>query len=268
MLTSSFLKWAGGKNRALPTIFKILPKSGHTLIEPFVGSGSVSLNTDYKNYILNDSNPDLINTMLAVVRDPRGLITELCEYFTAEYNTQDAFIELRDRFNKATCPWEKAKLFIYLNKHCYNGLCRYNNAGGFNTSFGRYRSPSIPVEQILFFSKKFKKAIFTCGEFDQIALPKKSAVIYCDPPYIPASKTANFTSYTGSDFKEVDHIRLNKIASLWSSQGNQVFISNSDTPQTLSLYSDKKNSAQFNVRRSISRQGENRNAVGELLLMY
>jgi DNA adenine methylase len=55
-----FLKWAGGKYRLIDRIQSALP-AGNRLIEPFVGSGAVFLNTDYKSYVLTDSNPDLIN---------------------------------------------------------------------------------------------------------------------------------------------------------------------------------------------------------------
>lgn len=268
MLNSSFLKWAGGKNRALGKIFETMPREGNILIEPFVGSGSVSLNTNYKHYVLNDNNPDLINTMLAVVKDPKGIIAELSEYFNADTNTQDAFIELRRKFNVEKCPWERAKLFIYLNRHCYNGLCRYNNSAEFNTSFGRYSAPLLPREQILFFSKKLKKATFTCGEFDKVRVPQKKSVIYCDPPYVPDSKTANFTSYTKNGFGEVDHIRLNVAATSWQKKGSLVFISNSKTDETLRLYSNKTAYTEFEVRRSISHKGENRGPAGEVLLVY
>ena len=41
-----FLKWAGNKYRIIDQICAVLPP-GNRLIEPFVGSGAVFLNTDY-----------------------------------------------------------------------------------------------------------------------------------------------------------------------------------------------------------------------------
>lgn len=56
----AFLKWAGGKYPLLDDIKRHLPK-GECLVEPFVGAGSVFLNTDFSRYILADINSDLIS---------------------------------------------------------------------------------------------------------------------------------------------------------------------------------------------------------------
>jgi len=67
-----FLKWAGGKYRLLERIKTQLP-SGNRLIEPFVGSGAVFLNTDYDKYLLGDINPDLINLYGCLKDEGEGL---------------------------------------------------------------------------------------------------------------------------------------------------------------------------------------------------
>ena len=59
-MIKSPLKWAGGKTRVLPELLKHLPKAD-CLIEPFVGSGTVFMNTEYRRYVLCDSNRALIN---------------------------------------------------------------------------------------------------------------------------------------------------------------------------------------------------------------
>ncbi|ECW7876174.1 DNA methylase, partial [Salmonella enterica subsp. enterica] len=64
-----FLKWAGGKYSLLPELDRLIP-AGKRLIEPFVGGGSVFLNSDkHERFLLADVNADLINLyqMLAVV---------------------------------------------------------------------------------------------------------------------------------------------------------------------------------------------------------
>ena len=59
-LQKPFLKWPGGKIRVVPKLLEVLP-AGRRLIEPFVGSGAVFLNTNYEHYLLADTNQDLIN---------------------------------------------------------------------------------------------------------------------------------------------------------------------------------------------------------------
>ena len=72
-MIKSPLKWAGGKTRVLPELLKHLPKAD-CLIEPFVGSGTVFMNTEYRRYVLCDSNRALINFFLALREDPERLI--------------------------------------------------------------------------------------------------------------------------------------------------------------------------------------------------
>lgn len=270
MHTHSFLKWAGGKGNALPHVFRTVPTAGDVWIEPFVGSGTVALNTNYKKYILNDSNADLITLFKMVCADPKGFILDLPQYFKDEFNEKSAFTELRAQFNASTDDWERSLLFVYLNRHCYNGLMRYNKSGLFNTSFGRYKKPLIPEDAILEFSQKFKKAIFLHGCFSELPLGKTkvASVIYCDPPYIPLSKTASFTSYTKTGFKPEDHDSLNEIAVAWKKKGHTVFISNSDAPLIDKHYPDRTRDERFDVRRSISQSGGKREASGEILMSY
>lgn len=136
----AFLKWAGGKYPLLDEIKKHLPQ-GDCLIEPFVGAGSVFLNTDYSRYILADINSDLISLYNIVKTQTDDYVRQAREYFTPEMNQADVYYHLRDEFNQSQDPFRRALLFLYLNRHGYNGLCRYNLRGEFNVPFGRYRKP-------------------------------------------------------------------------------------------------------------------------------
>ncbi|HKN03862.1 MAG TPA: Dam family site-specific DNA-(adenine-N6)-methyltransferase, partial [Buttiauxella sp.] len=133
----AFLKWAGGKYPLLEDIKKYLPK-GDCLIEPFVGAGSVFLNTDYSRYILADINSDLINLYNIVKTRTDEYVEESRKLFTAAQNDEQAFYLNRTEFNLCKDEFRRALLFLYLNRHCYNGLCRYNLRGEFNVPFGRY----------------------------------------------------------------------------------------------------------------------------------
>lgn len=91
------LKWMGGKSRVLPELLQVLPDAEY-FVEPFVGAGSVFLNTKYPNYILGDTNPDLIE-LLTMARDrPEALILEAKALF-ANGTDRGLYMERREGFN-------------------------------------------------------------------------------------------------------------------------------------------------------------------------
>ena len=140
----AFLKWAGGKYGLVDTIRRHLPDS-ELLIEPFVGAGSVFLNTDYPSYQLNDINADLIALYRLLKSRHQHYIADARALFTTQHNQKDAYLSLRQQFNHSTDPYERSVLFLYLNRHGYNGLCRYNLSGKFNVPFGSYKKPYFPA---------------------------------------------------------------------------------------------------------------------------
>lgn len=95
-MIKSPLKWAGGKTRVLPELLKHLPKAD-CLIEPFVGSGTVFMNTEYRRYVLCDSNRALINFFLALREDPERLILIARNVFR-NGNNEDSYYEERKLF--------------------------------------------------------------------------------------------------------------------------------------------------------------------------
>ncbi len=129
---------------------------------------------------------------------------------------------MRQLFNQTTDPYQRSLLFLFLNRHCYNGLCRYNQSGFFNVPFGKYKKPYFPEAELEAFAEKAKKATFVCMDYQQLfaQLPAEAAV-YCDPPYVPLSKTASFTSYAKNSFNLDDQADLANL----SEQRNSVAIS-------------------------------------------
>ena len=126
-----FLKWAGGKYSLLPELDRLIP-AGKRLIEPFVGGGSVFLNSDKpERFLLADVSADLINLyqMLAVV--PDSVIYEAMKAFR-HLNDAENYTLIREAFNAQRLDAvERAAAFLYLNRHCFNGLIRYNLDGFF-----------------------------------------------------------------------------------------------------------------------------------------
>lgn len=88
----AFLKWAGGKYPLLDDIKKHLPQ-GDCLIEPFVGAGSVFLNTDFSRYILADINSDLIGLYNIVKLRTDEYVAAAREMFTPENNAAEQYYQ-------------------------------------------------------------------------------------------------------------------------------------------------------------------------------
>jgi len=264
----AFLKWAGGKYSLVEHIQARLPQA-NKLIEPFVGAGSVFLNTQYKRYLLNDINPDLINLYNFLKAQPDAIIHDARSFFNGERNDEKMYYALREEFNATEDEYYRAILFLYLNRHGYNGLCRYSLAGRFNVPFGRYKKPYFPEHEMFVFAEKAQKATFTCLPFEKVfTRARRGNVIYCDPPYAPISKTAAFTSYAARSFGQDAQEKLAELAMRSAKKrGIPVLVSNHDLPLTRSLYKGADFSM-LSVKRSISQNGATRKPVDEILAYF
>ncbi|CAE6922108.1 Dam family site-specific DNA-(adenine-N6)-methyltransferase [Vibrio sp. B1FLJ16] len=264
----AFLKWAGGKYGLVEDIQRHLPPA-RKLVEPFVGAGSVFLNTDYDQYLLADINPDLINLYNLLKARPEEYISEAKRWFVAENNRKEAYLSIRAEFNNTDDVMYRSLAFLYMNRFGFNGLCRYNKKGGFNVPFGSYKKPYFPEAELEFFAEKAKKATFVCeGYPETFRRARKGSVVYCDPPYAPLSNTANFTSYAGNGFTLDDQAALADIAERTATErAIPVLISNHDTTLTRRLYHGADLSV-VKVKRTISRNGSGRNKVDELLALF
>jgi len=266
----SALKWAGGKKKVVHEIASLLPKRGKKrLVEPFVGGGSVFLNLDYEEYLLVDMNQDLINLFNIIKNQPIEFIAEAQKFFNGNNNQPETYYELRSQFNQSDDPYERSLLFLYLNRHGYNGLCRYNKSGGYNVPFGRYKRPYFPKDELKYFSEKAQKATFLQGDFETtFSQLKANDVVYCDPPYSPINPTSNFTAYAGNSFTDEDQKRLVNCAEIARSKGIPTLISNHYVDFTRKLYNEASKQKFFQVQRSISQKGKERVKVKEVLALY
>lgn len=263
------LKWAGGKYRLLPELLPRLPP-GRRFVEPFAGSGAVFLNGEWENCLVADLNADLILFHRTLADGDAGFVRRCRELFE-NGNAGEIYYERRERFNSLPPGPERAALFLYLNRHGYNGLVRYNASGGFNVPFGRYRAPYFPETEMSAFAARARHGAveFAVGDFRTVmAGLGRGDVAYCDPPYAPLSRTANFTAYSGLVFGPGDQCALAEMAERAAAQGARVAVSNHDIPEVRDLYRGATSIVSFPVRRSISCDGGARGMVDELLAIY
>jgi len=266
----SALKWAGGKKKVVHEIASLLPKKGKKrLVEPFVGGGSVFLNLDFDEYLLIDMNKDLIALFNIIKNQPTEFIADAKCFFNGDNNQPEKYYQLRSQFNQSNDPYERSLLFLYLNRHGYNGLCRYNKSGGYNVPFGRYKHPYFPNDELRYFSEKAQKATFVQGDFETaFSQLEENDAVYCDPPYSPINPTSNFTAYAGNSFTDEDQKRLVNCAELAKNNNIPTLISNHYVDFTRELYKGATKQKLFQVQRTISQKGKGRIKVKEILALY
>jgi DNA adenine methylase len=264
-INKAFLKWAGGKRTSLPMINKAIGWVDGRLIEPFAGSAVVSLNIEAFGYVLADLNEDLIN-LYELVRTESEEFIYYCEsFFTDENNKEKVYYGLRQQFNRARDKRERAALFVYLNRHSFNGLCRYNAHGFYNVPYGKYKKVRFPKKEMMFFAQKAKVSEIYCQGFEEtIKLAKPEDIVYCDPPYIPLNDTAMFTDYTSEGFTMEQHEQLAKLA---EESECKFLISNHSTEFTKELYK-KAEIIERDVGRFVGASKDSRKPVKELLAIY
>lgn len=149
---------------------------------------------------------------------------------------------------------------MYLNRHCFNGLTRYNLKGEFNVGFGSYKKPYFPLAEMEAFLMKAPECEFMSGDFCAVInFAGEGDVVFCDPPYEPLPGTDGFTSYSGQRLTFDDQVRLVESLIDARSRGARIIITNSSAPKVQELYSlSCFDVHQYEAKRSISCKGNGR----------
>ena len=269
------LKWAGGKARLAPAISEAFTeRCSGTYIEPFIGSAAVFLhrhvNEEVSNAVLADINPKLIAVHKAI-RDDLDDVLEILRSMPRE-DYEPHYYGVREAFNAGPHSGPlHASRFIWLNRACFNGLYRENKKGSFNVPVGRYKKVSLPppaafravsaaLQATELVVADFREVMKRAGNGDQV---------YCDPPYVPLTATANFTGYAKGAFADTEQRALAYLARRAAVKGATVVLSNHDTPYVVDdLYTTNdgfQHVARPRVTRAISRAASSRKGVGEVI---
>jgi DNA adenine methylase len=267
-----FLKWAGGKWSLAAEIASLLPVdlADRAYREPFLGGGAMFFflhgNRRPRESHLSDALADLVRTY-GVVRDDATRLVRALERLRAAHDDAH-YYRVRDAFNRLDqgTALQRASWLIYLNKTGYNGLFRTNRAGHFNVPVGRFVNPRVvDGPKMAAASVALRDASLRCASFEHLLdAASPGDVIYLDPPYVPLSRTANFSSYSTS-FGPTEQRRLADVFRKLDRRGCLLALSNSDTAEVRQLYDG------FDLRpivapRSIGARGSARGSVTELLV--
>ena len=271
-LVAPFLKWVGGKRQLMPSIVEHLPENikDYKYIEPFIGGGAVFFNLQPKNAIINDYNEELINVYQVIKDNLDELIIDLKKHKNeAEYFYSIRSLDRNGEFKKLSAV-QRASRVIFLNKTCFNGLYRVNNAGEFNSPFGRYKNPNIVNEPTLKAVNKFlnnNNIEINSGDYSEILKQTdKKCFVYLDPPYHPISESSNFTGYVQGGWNMYDQIDLKTACDELHKKGVKFLLSNSSAEFIKDLYKDYIITI-VKANRAINSNGADRGEVDEVLNM-
>lgn len=239
-----FVKWAGGKRQLLDKISERMPQTYNKYFEPFVGGGAVLFELQPEKAVINDINASLINTYRTIEKYPHEFI-EYVQKLDSEMweNGKEYYYSIREQYNdklmKEEFNLEHAALFVFINKHCFNGLYRVNGKGLFNVPYNNSRKESIDAESILQVSGYLKKVTILQGDFEEACCnAQKGDFIFFDSPYAPLNP-ASFESYTKEGFDVESHKRLSKLFDELTERKCYCMLTNHNTEFINELYGDK-----------------------------
>ena len=285
-----FVKWVGGKGQLIDEIEKLFLANGKTATkyaEPMVGGGALFFSMlskyQFEELYISDINAELINAYVAIKRDVETLIERLKEmqmtFLPLDENSRKFYYyNVRDKFNTVKLndgtSTEKAALFIFLNKTCFNGLYRVNRKGLFNVPMGAFKNPTIcDAENLRNIHNALQNVAIVCGDYTlSKSFIDNKTFVYIDPPYRPISETSAFTSYNSDAFDDNEQIRLAKFIDEINAAGAKIVLSNSD-PKNVNpednFFDDLYKSYRIHkvsATRMINSNAEKRGKISELLI--
>ena len=268
-----FVKWAGGKKKLLSIIEKRIPSSFNTYFEPFVGGGALLFHLQPSQFVINDTNEELI-CVYRCLQDSELFELMKKEIIKHEQNhSNEYFYKLRELDKKKSFKkmpiYVRAARMIYLNKACFGGLYRVNSSGYFNVPSGKKVSVSCFDRKTFDNLPKFfanSKADILCGDFiEAVRTAKKGDFVYFDPPYDSWENVPSFTDYNEKDFTREDQVRLQKCVEELTKKEVKVMISNHNTEFIRELYKDYSIEV-VPVKRMISSSLKGRKQVEEVII--
>lgn len=274
------IKWAGGKARLVETLVALMPKDDfETYAEPFCGGAAMFFalaaepRRRFKKAILSDKNEELVALYRAIQGEIGDLEKLLGEYSDKHLALDDEgrrahYYEVREASTKKMSRVERGARLVFLNKTCFNGLWRVNASGQFNVPFGRYVKPRIHDTKVLRAAHQALQGVeIRLADFAAVASELSSGdFVYFDPPYVPVSKTSNFTAYAAERFGPKEQERLVEVLSELRSRGVRAMLSNACSPETKALYQGFRMKV-VDVARAINSDPSKRGDVEELVVM-
>lgn len=269
-----FVKWAGGKRQLLPQIRERMPEKFNKYYEPFVGGGAVTFELLPTSAVINDINRALVNTYKQIRGIPKDFLGEVRKLDDEMWEDGKAYYyamrqHYNDKLMKEEFDPELAALFVFLNKHCFNGLYRVNGKGLFNVPYNNSRRKTCDADEILAISAYLKKIEIMEGDFQEACnQAKEGDFVFIDSPYAPLNPTS-FESYTKEGFDIESHLRLAKLYDELTERGCRCMLTNHNTGLINELYGNKGYKMDVvSVKRMINSDASNRKGEEVIICNY
>ena len=239
-----FVKWAGGKRQLLTQIRERMPEKYNRYYEPFIGGGAVLFELQPENATINDINKALINTYKRIQSEPFEFLKFINRLDEEMWEDGKEYVySLREHYNdkmmKEEFDVEMAALFVFLNKHCFNGLYRVNGKGLFNVPYNNSRRKSVNEGSIKAISDYLKSVDIMEGDFEKACENAgEGDFVFIDSPYAPLNPTS-FESYTKEGFDVESHKRLANLFDELTARGCYCMLTNHNTEFINELYGNK-----------------------------
>ena len=266
-----FVKWAGGKRQLITQIRERMPEKYNDYYEPFIGGGAVIFDLLPANALINDINKALINTYRTICNEPDAFLKEVNRLDNDMWEDgKKYYYTIREHYNdklmRSEYDVELAALFVFINKHCFNGLYRVNGKGLFNVPYNNSRRVSVDEDVIIATSEYLRGVTIIDGDFEQACKNAKKGDFVCiDSPYGPLNPTS-FESYTKEWFDIESHKRLAKLYDELTARGCYCMLTNHNTELINELYGNKDYKIDVvSVKRMINSDASNR--VGEEVII-
>ncbi len=263
--TRSPLFYVGDKYKLLPQIIPLFPKEFRRLIEPFVGGGSVFLNTDVKDVLVNDIDSNVvgihelllsqgekmdqfISKILNLARSygltcscggdlvPVDVRTKFPKTYFAHLN-RPGFTKLKEKYNRSK---KRNVLELYaLVIYGFNRMLRFNRHGNFNIPVGNVDFNPNVVRALQGYSARTvgRKITFSNLEFETFLASinfEESDFLYVDPPYLITASEYN------KGWDETCEVRLYAMLDRLNAKGVRFALSN------VEIYGDRANTLLVN----------------------
>lgn len=257
---SPILRWAGSKRKIIPDLLSCVPRDYIRYVEPFAGSACLFFALRPKRAILGDLNQELVAAYDALKSHPvllHRLVSEMPR-------TKRFYYALRSKGHTGNSLSDAAR-FVYLNRHCFNGVYRTNRRGEFNVPRGSRVGAMPDCRQFRRCANVLRSARLIAADFESVlGLVEAGDFVYLDPPYAKIGARQR-GEYGSCSFRPCDLQRLSAALEDMNKKGATFVLSYADCEDVLAIRNRWYNRVLL-VRRHVAGFNRHRSSVQELLV--